>query len=611
MGNGMDLEAIYSLRKNFTIIGLTGRTGAGCTEVASIIKNGFDEHIFPKPTKPSNDSESDDYRKYKIVYNYAKNNFRPYKIIEYRHILTYIILMHPFKELVGYLNNPLILRIVTKYFKNNNLKKDELISYKLEIEELEKLKNDYDIFHDKVHVLEEKIKNRECEELYQMFYSLEFINFSNNFHKAFRIESAIKHNKIFQLISNSLRRESIPYSVFEAGKRKTINANNIYFIAKVINNIVKSIYEYNQYHNEPTGIVIDSLRNPLEIMYFKEKYSIFYMAAVNRDQRRIEDELIKRFYGDKEFESIQTIELEEHKKEENHEFFKQDVSECIQRSDIHLEYITELEIEKYKKQNLDIPSNISIEKQNIKYIALIGQPGIITPSAEERCMQIAYTAKYNSGCLSRQVGALITDEHNSIKAVGWNDVAEGQVSCALRSVDDYLYQADDYDAYSDYEKNDPKFIETVKKYYKNKTKEYAINLNGRNVCFCFKTLHNLIKSDKNQIHVRALHAEENAFLQIVKYGGQGISKGKLFSTASPCELCSKKAYQLNIEDIYYIDPYPGIATEQILKSGIKNKRPQLHQFIGAIGKAYHKFYEPFLSYKDELSLLLDIDFRIT
>lgn len=68
--------------------------------------------------------------------------------------------------------------------------------------------------------------------------------------------------------------------------------------------------------------------------------------------------------------------------------------------------------------------------------------------------------------------------------------------------------------------------------------------------YCFKSIYNGMKKDKNQVHTRALHAEENAFLQIAKYGGAKIEGGKLFTTASPCELCSKKAYQLGIKEIY-------------------------------------------------------------
>ncbi|WP_235846252.1 deaminase [Morganella psychrotolerans] len=61
------------------------------------------------------------------------------------------------------------------------------------------------------------------------------------------------------------------------------------------------------------------------------------------------------------------------------------------------------------------------------------------------------------------------------------------------------------------------------------------------------------KKENNQVHTRSLHAEENAFLQISKYGGTGVQHGSLYTTASPCELCAKKAYQLGIKEIVFID----------------------------------------------------------
>ncbi len=91
-------------------------------------------------------------------------------------------------------------------------------------------------------------------------------------------------------------------------------------------------------------------------------------------------------------------------------------------------------------------------------------------------------------------------------------------------------------------------------------------------------------------------------LQIVKYGGQAIEDGKLFTTASLCELCAKKAYQLGIKEIIYIDPYSGISIDHILSIG--SKPPTLIQFRGAVGKGYHQLYEPALPYKDELEYFL-------
>lgn len=114
-----------------------------------------------------------------------------------------------------------------------------------------------------------------------------------------------------------------------------------------------------------------------------------------------------------------------------------------------------------------------------------------------------------------------------------------------------------------------------------------------------------MKEKDNQVHTRSLHAEENAFLQLAKYGSDGIEGGNLYTTASPCELCAKKAFQLGIKNVFYIDPYPGISLDHILKSGTRDSRPNVQLFQGAVGQAYHRLYDPVLPYKDELKALMD------
>lgn len=274
---------------------------------------------------------------------------------------------------------------------------------------------------------------------------------------------------------------------------------------------------------------------------------------------------------------------------EHKEFIGQNVKKCIEISDIHL----------FNPRNETNNHNV-LKSQLAWYFSLMLHPGLISPTPMERVMQFAYTAKMNSGCISRQVGAVITDSNYSVKAIGWNDVPEGQVPCSLRSADSLL---NDFDPviYSEYERNDSKFREVTA----NKFKGIFINtkgLGGRSLAYCFKDLKNTVNPERNQVHTRSLHAEENGFLQIVKYGGQPIEGGKLFTTASPCELCAKKAYQLGIKEIIYIDPYPGIARDHILAIG--SKPPTLIQFRGAVGKGYHQLYEPTLPYKDELEYFL-------
>lgn len=74
--------------------------------------------------------------------------------------------------------------------------------------------------------------------------------------------------------------------------------------------------------------------------------------------------------------------------------------------------------------------------------------------------------------------------------------------------------------------------------------------------------------------------------------------GILFTSSSPCVLCAKKAYQLGIKEIVYIDPYPDISQEHILSSGTA-PIPMIF-YTGVIGSAFFKLYIPFISIKDEI-----------
>lgn len=57
-----------------------------------------------------------------------------------------------------------------------------------------------------------------------------------------------------------------------------------------------------------------------------------------------------------------------------------------------------------------------------RFLELMLGTKIITPTINERAMYAAYSAARNSACLSRQVGAAITNAEGEILASGWNDV---------------------------------------------------------------------------------------------------------------------------------------------------------------------------------------------
>jgi deoxycytidylate deaminase len=610
----MKLDKLYELRRSFTLIGLTGRTGSGCSKIAEILSDNF-EKLKENGLRDINDiNDPIDRQKYRICYNYLSygNNWEPFTTIKYKNVLLFFILSYNTKE-DFFLNllsefyretktedNSRIIKVVAKRI-------DELLKKHPVVKKIEDYNGDFS-----------NIKTKDdLNNLYQSFFSSDFKEFSKKLFEILENYGYHRRSKLLHHIGCNIRQSGNPIN-----DKNISDIKYIYTISNLINRLIKAYKQFQDSDNKPTKIVIDSLRNSLEIMFFKERYSGFYMLASKDDKNRIKERIFDRIEkkGIKEnnLEIIeQTLKLDatEYKTGDYSKgiFSSPDVYNCIQKSDIH---ILNLKKENVTKQTTE--AFFTREEQILKIISLIQQPGIVTPSSSERCMQVAVNSKLNSGCISRQVGAVVTDENYSVKSIGWNDVPSGQTPCNLRNVNDVINNENNMH-YSNFEfgneinkvdvdfkyknKEPYKFPNAVKKYFEGH-KTDTENLNGKNCSFCFKTIHNHFEGEKNQVHTRSLHAEENAMLQISKYGGQGLKGGILFTTASPCELCSKKASQLGIEKVYYIDPYPGISEPQILSNN-RHKKMQLNQFNGIIGKSYHKLYEPFMAYKDEVTIMLD------
>lgn len=645
MNKGIDLSHIYNLRNNFTIIGLTGQIGSGCSEVAEQLERGFIANDFKAPDKTGFDKENEEFkhnsfRKYRIIHNYASVNFKSYTIIDYKNVLVMLLLNYSFDKFIRFLKSKALSSSLKELFAELKLSGGEP-NFNLEVLELNRLKQTF-------NSLSRKFKKLiiPSVELHNFFIGSEFQSFCSDFLAILKNNSRIKRNKLLQIISMNLRKSGEPYKFSDP------SADKVFTIVELINDIIKSHekfteneFEEKKTNEKRTQIIIDDLRNPIEIMFFKQRFSAYYTVAINREINLRTDALESKYSTPDTKEIREAFWKEEYKGGEDDEFFKTNISACIQQADIHISFLSQEEAdaenEKLEQQNSNLTKTEKFVKDNttpyfswkvqlLKYISLISHPGLVTPSPEERCMQMAYTAKHNSGCISRHVGAAITDKNFSIKAIGWNTTPKGLVPCVLRCAQDLInpQKTSDKKAFSlyEYEYDSQKDIEYIKNNEYNKDGEYRIESNpkfrnelikyfdkqieqnneklkGRNVCYCFKDIRNSFSKDgKNQVHTRSLHAEENAFLQLAKYGGMGIENGKLFTTASPCELCAKKAYQLGIKVIYYIDPYPGISEEHILLAGSNQIKPRL--FNGAIGNAYHWLYDPIMPYKDELSLLL-------
>ncbi len=577
--NNKPLHKDFLERDKFIVIGLTGRTGSGCTTTAHILENLSNEKVSTAKSPTIHDIPTINgepffkglnKNRYEIVSQYFNKNASNFTVIKAAGILSmfwftskidlqcYVKSEREYKnikrtvstECYRYLNNPDYKRLAFKIIADKELAKD-----------------DYELLPQFL-----KASNQFVLDFKKSLVSNEFPD----------IETDL-YTKIYQSIGKSIR--------YTGGISRKVNdnehPNNVSIIARVINTIIKALRKNNGVSN-PTLVAIDSIRNPYEAKYFQDRYSGFYLMAIDAppENRRAHLKQRKGFTDD----AVKELDREESGRNRGDgkytELVTPNVQKCIEISDIHIFNPRE------DSKNHDI-----LKAQLIWYISLMMYPGQISPTAMERVMQIAFSAKLNSGCISRQVGAVITDKDYSIISVGWNDVAEGQVPCNLRSLPKLLGDQPASEEYSLYEREHAGFRETAKLSL-DSINRAEMSKAGRNISYCFKSIQNKLDDDKNQVHTRALHAEENAMMQLAKRGSTGVKGGILFSTASPCELCSKKAYQLGISEIVYIDPYPGIAIDHILEIG--NNSPKITQFRGAVGKAYHRLYEPFIAIKDEI-----------
>lgn len=391
-----------------------------------------------------------------------------------------------------------------------------------------------------------------------------------------------------------------------------------------------------------TAIVIDSIKNPYESLYLKARYSNYYLIGVYTE----DDERYKRLQEREHFvrDDIKAIDIIENntklkKAIESHQTYLKHKAEASAAAKERPECTTPEIIQKLYKQfeecglleNLQyispfILQNVSsclesadilinnmrdnnsytyLKKTMLRYVSLIMNPGLVLPTPVERCMQFAYTAKLNSGCLSRQVGAVVTDTTYHLLSVGWNQQPENQVPCIYRNLCEVYHHWDDT-AYSQYESDDDDrfqkgIAEQVRCFWD--TENSPLVSKGKLPSYCFKDYQNGINGERNQVHTRALHAEETAFLNLGA-NGERAANGVLFTTSSPCELCAKKAKYMGISKIYYVETYAGVSQKHVLNIG--KYWPELILFTGAIGTAYTKLFTPLLPRKDENEMWLGI-----
>ncbi|MBL0146081.1 MAG: hypothetical protein IPP48_10180 [Chitinophagaceae bacterium] len=372
----MDLNKLYSLRKDFTVIGLTGRTGSGCSRIAELLSGPFTT-LEAKGLRAESEFTDEVFkRKYSICKNFIghNDNWVPFEIIRYVDVLLFYIL-HKHGGNLKDLSN-----LLTNFYKENLSENNQNL--------VAKIKKDVIDIDSKYTSLIKKIKaippfteiksDDELKELGALFFNKDFNNLKEELFACLESNEGYYRNRcMLHWVSCNLRRCG------DAIGKGLDDISNIFSIANLINRLIKAKRVIND--NKPTKIVIDSLRNSLEIMFFKERYSAFYMVAtkdvIGNTKKRIDKRLFTKIADKNLREKVinQIIELDEieyrTKDFSKGTFSSPDVENCIQKSDYHIFNLKVDGLKNFVDDHFEGNSNgfFTREEQLMKLVSLIQQ----------------------------------------------------------------------------------------------------------------------------------------------------------------------------------------------------------------------------------------------
>jgi len=188
-----------------------------------------------------------------------------------------------------------------------------------------------------------------------------------------------------------------------------------------------------------------------------------------------------------------------------------------------------------------------LNKRVQRFLHLILGTKVITTTFSETAMYSAAMASANSACLSRQVGAAVTDKEGDILSIGWNDVpTSGGGLYGNDKPDHRCWNLNGGKCSNDEEKD---------KLAQELVNALAEVIPAGKIDEAKKILRGASKLKGLIEFSRAIHAEMHAILNAGKTAGMRLENGKIFVTTYPCHSCARHIVASGIKEVYYIEPY--------------------------------------------------------
>jgi deoxycytidylate deaminase/dephospho-CoA kinase len=367
---------------------------------------------------------------------------------------------------------------------------------------------------------------------------------------------------------------------------------------------------------QSVGIVVDGIRNTGEVDALQQLPN-FFLVSVQAETDVRKQRLIgkgKKFKDEAEFDTADARDRDEHTRH------GQQVKPCNYLSDIIV--INEKEV----SEDAQIPHRQYIRDVIYdSYITLIEHVSKGLPPNERRAkpqealMTAAYVESKRSSCLKRKVGAVIASPTGDIIAAGHNDVPEASDPCLTDPRYGWCARDVIQERLGRQIRNCPNCGKIVKIRGKceNCGKNFSEYVNHCPTCHssvdmvyvCPKCSRSVFtdflagssaETGKLLDLCRSLHAEENAILNLAKFGihlphfhrvnpedgKKSLEACSLFSTTFPCNLCANKIVTVGIKKVVYAEPY----TMEEARNVFKKEGVILERFQGVKSRAFFRLY---------------------
>lgn len=240
---------------------------------------------------------------------------------------------------------------------------------------------------------------------------------------------------------------------------------------------------------------------------------------------------------------------------------------------------------------IDSTTNTMIESKVKRLLDVLFHTKLVTPTKDETAMYHAASAAGNSACLSRQVGAAITDSNGEIISIGWNDVPKFGGSVYRTSLvsnndtKDYrCWNLDGGVCFNDKEKD------LLAELVVSKLEEGDIIPKEKR-----ERALKIVRGSEKLGHLlefsRSIHAEMHAIISAGHTNGEKIKNGILYITTYPCHSCARHIIASGIKDVYFIEPYrKSLATrlhgDAITESEIDTDKVRIMMYEGVSPRRY-------------------------